>query len=72
MSWQRQFNLLLPIDIIKNHNFKGVEHRIEYVDTIDEVEYYNDFKLQIFAGVPAYEICFEQWRMDKGAILLNG
>ena len=23
-------------------NFKGVEHRLEYVDTIDGVEYYND------------------------------
>ena len=31
-------------DIIKRviSNFKGVEHRLEYVDTIDGVEYYND------------------------------
>ena len=27
-------------DVIEN--FKGVEHRLEYVDTIDGVEYYND------------------------------
>lgn len=26
------------------HSFKGVEHRIEYVDTINEVKYYNDSK----------------------------
>ncbi|MDD7281181.1 UDP-N-acetylmuramoyl-L-alanine--D-glutamate ligase [Floccifex sp.] len=29
-------------DVIKN--FKGVEHRIEYVATIDDVRYYNDTK----------------------------
>ena len=31
-------------DIIKEvvSNFKGVEHRLEYVDTVDGVEYYND------------------------------
>ena len=31
-------------DLIKKviSNFKGVEHRLEYVDTIDGVEYYND------------------------------
>ena len=31
-------------EIIKKvvSNFKGVEHRLEYVDTINEVEYYND------------------------------
>ena len=28
------------IDVISN--FKGVEHRLEYVDTVDGVEYYND------------------------------
>ena len=28
------------IDVIEN--FKGVEHRLEYVDTVDGVEYYND------------------------------
>ena len=31
-------------EIVKSviQKFKGVEHRLEYVDTIDEVEYYND------------------------------
>lgn len=31
-------------DIIKEvvSNFKGVEHRLEYVDTVNNVEYYND------------------------------
>ena len=28
------------VDVIKN--FKGVEHRLEYVDTVNGVEYYND------------------------------
>ena len=28
------------VDVLKN--FKGVEHRLEYVDTINGVEYYND------------------------------
>ncbi len=34
------------IESIKNiiTNFKGVEHRIEYVDTLNDVEYYNDSK----------------------------
>ncbi len=27
--------------------FSGVEHRIEYVDTIDNVRFYNDLRLQI-------------------------
>ena len=31
-------------DIIKEYfnEFKGVEHRLEYVDTINNVSYYND------------------------------
>ena len=36
----------IPMDIILKtiHDFKAVEHRIEYVDTIKGVEYYNDSK----------------------------
>lgn len=36
----------VPLDIIHNVvvQFKAVEHRIEYVDTIDDVDYYNDSK----------------------------
>lgn len=36
----------VPIDIIAEtiRNFKAVEHRIEYVRTLDGVEYYNDSK----------------------------
>ncbi|BBF43009.1 UDP-N-acetylmuramoylalanine--D-glutamate ligase [Lachnospiraceae bacterium KM106-2] len=36
----------VPMDIIKKtiKEFKAVEHRIEYVDTINDVKYYNDSK----------------------------
>ncbi len=36
----------LDIDIIRDvlKTFPGVEHRIEYVDTIDGVKFYNDSK----------------------------
>lgn len=36
----------IPLDIIKKilHEFKGVEHRIEYVRTINNIEFYNDSK----------------------------
>lgn len=36
----------VPVEVIIEGvtNFKGVEHRIEYVDTIDGVDYYNDSK----------------------------
>ena len=38
--------LKVPMDIIKDSiiSFSAVEHRIEYVDTINGVEYYNDSK----------------------------
>lgn len=34
----------VPTEVIRDSimNFKGVEHRLEYVDTINDVEYYND------------------------------
>ena len=36
----------VPLDIIKEtvKNFVAVEHRIEYVETVDGVKYYNDSK----------------------------
>lgn len=36
----------IKLDIIKKilHEFKGVEHRIEYVTTINNIEFYNDSK----------------------------
>ncbi|MFV0313794.1 MAG: UDP-N-acetylmuramoyl-L-alanine--D-glutamate ligase [Anaerotignum sp.] len=36
----------VPLDTIRDvlRKFSGVEHRIEYVDTIDGVDYYNDSK----------------------------
>jgi UDP-N-acetylmuramoylalanine--D-glutamate ligase len=36
----------VPMEVIKKtvQNFKGVEHRIEYVETINGVTYYNDSK----------------------------
>ncbi len=36
----------VPMDVILDtvKNFRAVEHRIEYVDTVDGVEYYNDSK----------------------------
>jgi UDP-N-acetylmuramoylalanine--D-glutamate ligase len=39
-------NMGVPDKVIKNaiRKFKAVEHRIEYVDTIDDVIYYNDSK----------------------------
>lgn len=40
------YSMEVPIDIIKKvvTEFMGVEHRIEYVDTINNVTYYNDSK----------------------------
>lgn len=39
-------NAGIPVDIIRNtiKDFMGVEHRIEYVRTLDGVKYYNDSK----------------------------
>ena len=36
----------VPLDVIRDvlRKFKGVEHRIEFVDTVDGVDYYNDSK----------------------------
>ncbi len=39
-------NMGVPVDVIKEaiRKFKAVEHRIEYVKTVDDVLYYNDSK----------------------------
>lgn len=59
----------VPIDIIRDViiNFKGVEHRIEYVDTINGVDYYNDSKgTNPDAAIKAIEA------MHKPIILIGG
>lgn len=59
----------ISIDIIRDivTNFKGVEHRIEYVDTINNVEYYNDSKgTNPDAAIKAIEA------MRRPIILLGG
>ncbi len=40
------YKMGVPLDQIQQgiYEFKGVEHRIEYVETIDDVRYYNDSK----------------------------
>ena len=39
-------NMDVPVDIIREtiRKFKAVPHRIEYVETINDVIYYNDSK----------------------------
>lgn len=59
----------VPIKIIKKivTNFKGVEHRIEYVETINDVDYYNDSKgTNPDAAIKAIEA------MRKPIILIGG
>ena len=40
------YSMGVPVSYIKEgiKRFKGVEHRIEYVDTVNGVAYYNDSK----------------------------
>lgn len=52
-------------DVIKN--FKGVEHRIEYVDTIDGVRIYNDTK-----ATNTHSACAALSAFSKNVILLCG
>lgn len=47
--------------------FKGVEHRIEYVDTIDGVRFYNDTK-----ATNTHSACAALSAFDKNVILLCG
>lgn len=59
----------VPSDIIKEaiRKFRAVEHRIEYVDTIDDVIYYNDSKgTNTDASVKAIEA------MSRPTILIAG
>ncbi|WP_058485626.1 UDP-N-acetylmuramoyl-L-alanine--D-glutamate ligase [Defluviitalea phaphyphila] len=68
-------SMKVPFNIIKEvlTNFKGVEHRIEYVDTIDGVKYYNDSKATnvdaAIIGIKAMKspIILIGGGMDKGA-----
>lgn len=65
----------VPVETIKNVviHFRGVEHRIEYVDVIDGVEYYNDSKATnidaAMIGIKAMKapIVLIGGGMDKGA-----
>lgn len=65
----------VPVEIIRNIliGFKSVEHRIEYVDTIDGVQYYNDSKATnvdaAIIGIKAMKrpIVLIGGGMDKGA-----
>ncbi len=59
----------IPVDNIRRVliQFKGVEHRIEYVTTMNEVDYYNDSKgTNPGAAIPAIEA------MRKPIILIGG
>ena len=48
-------------------DFKGVEHRIEYVDTIDDVRIYNDTK-----ATNTHAVCAALSAFDQNVILLCG
>mgnify|MGYP001081102638 CR=1 FL=1 len=49
------------------HGFKGVPHRIEYVDTVDDVMYFNDSK---GTNPPSTKVAIEAF--DRPVILLAG
>ena len=53
------------VDVLSN--FKGVEHRLEYVDTIDGVEYYNDTEA---TNIKCCQIALSSF--DKPIILFLG
>ncbi len=62
-------NMGVPADIIRDaiRKFKAVEHRIEYVETIDDVIYYNDSKgTNTDASIKAIEA------MSRPTILIAG
>ncbi len=59
----------VPMDVIREtvKNFKAVEHRIEYVRTLDDVKYYNDSKgTNVDASIKAIEA------MTNTTILIAG
>lgn len=59
----------IPLNLIQEgiRSFKGVEHRIEYVESIDGVEYYNDSKA---TTVESTIVALEAF--DQAVILLVG
>ena len=65
----------VPLDVIRNvlREFKAVEHRIEYVRTINDIEFYNDSKgTNPDASIKAVEamkrpICIIAGGYDKGS-----
>jgi UDP-N-acetylmuramoylalanine--D-glutamate ligase len=62
-------NMNVPVDIIREaiKKFKAVEHRIEYVETINDVIYYNDSKgTNTDASIKAIEA------MTRPTILIAG
>lgn len=63
------YNMNVPVDVI-NHSikkFKAVEHRIEYVETVNDVIYYNDSKgTNTDASIKAIEA------MTRPTILIAG
>lgn len=62
-------NMGVPVDVIRDviKKFKAVPHRIEYVDTIDNVIYYNDSKgTNTDASIKAIEA------MSRPTILIAG
>lgn len=63
------YKLGIPLQVIQDviRNFKGVEHRIEYVDTIDGVRVYNDTK-----ATNTHAACAALSAFDKNVILLCG
>lgn len=65
MAYKMGIDLETIQDVIRN--FKGVEHRIEYVDTIDGVRYYNDTK-----ATNTHAACAALSAFDKNVILLCG
>ena len=63
------YSMGVPVSYIKEgiKRFKGVEHRIEYVDTIDNVRFYNDSK-----ATNTHAACAGLSAFEKNVILLCG
>ena len=63
------YSMGVPVSYIKEgiQRFKGVEHRIEYVDTIDNVRFYNDSK-----ATNTHAACAGLSAFEKNVILLCG
>lgn len=63
---------ILKLDFQKTintiENFKGLEHRLEYVGTVNEVEYYNDS----IATIPEATICSIQALENVNTLIVGG